>query len=526
MSDKDRPNIVFIMADQLAASFINCYGSGVDSTPNLDRLAATGCRFDRFYSHCPVCAPNRATIYTGRSIDIHGITTNNLELSNAHPTYVDVLRSEGYYTGGFGKFHQSPMQHPLPMDFSSLGFDESIPTEDPKLGPWLDWIRDEHPNYFDQALAVSWPMPYISSYGIGKEDLRQRMQMARKRYLEPKQAKSLWHHMYSSPLPAELHQTTWITDLGIDFIRNNHDKPFFCHLSYVDPHDPYDPPAPYDCMFEPQDMKLPIPMAVDRYKTDILNNVLPFAGFENIREDDTAVRRLRALYHGSIKFIDDQIGRVLDVLNEVGQSDETVIIFTTDHGDMMGDHGFMTKGVKHYDSSVRCPLIISGKGVLQGKVITEAVSSLDLFPTLTDIGEASFLPPIEGQSLAPLCGKKEGEYHEKDIYIQAPYSREGHVDTLMSVEGWRLSVYEDGEIQLFDLNNDPHEQCDLTESHEHQKILLDLMRRLIISKSAAGSVQQYDVLPFENGKRSMVLQDLVGPMTPVWTKNTDNRGIK
>jgi len=113
-----QPNIVFIMADQLAAAFVGCYGSGVDSTPTLDRLASEGVRFTRAYAHSPICAPNRATIMTGRSNEIHGIVVNNLQLGTENPTYPMVLQRRGYRTGGFGKFHLTSMQLPLPNDFN------------------------------------------------------------------------------------------------------------------------------------------------------------------------------------------------------------------------------------------------------------------------------------------------------------------------------------------------------------------------------------------------------------------------
>ncbi len=509
-------NIVFIMADQLGAAFLGCYGSKVPATPNLDALAENGCRFDRFYAHCPVCAPNRATIFTGRSIEVHGMTTNNLHLNKDLPTFMHVLQEEGYYTGGFGKFHFSPMQQPLPKDFSYVGYDESVPTEDPRLGPWLEWVKREHPDKYERALSVAWPMNYVGQYGEKGQDMRLLLEKARQEYLNPNQDVSPWHHMYSSPMPKEIHQTTWITDLGVDFIKRNSDRPFVCHLSYVDPHDPYDPPAPYDEMFDPEGMDLPIPMAVTRYKTDILNNTLDFAGFSSIAKDDKSLQKLRSFYYGKIRFIDDQIGRIIETLEEQGVLEETIFVFTTDHGDMMGDHGFMTKGVKHYDSAVRCPLIISGKGIPQGKEIGHLCSSLDLFPTITDLASCPDIPPVEGQSLVPLLSEKDLSAH--DILVQSPYNSEGHVDTLFTPEGWRLSVYDDAKMQLFNLLEDPKEQHDLSDDESYNSVVRDLLIRLVLVKSQAGKTQHYGVLPRENGKAMQVLHDIAGPMTPTWTK--------
>ncbi len=516
-----QPNIIFIMADQLAASFVGCYGSGVDSTPNLDALASKGRRYDRFYAHCPVCAPNRASILTGRSIEVHGIVTNNLTLRTDHPTFPKVLQSVGYRTGGFGKFHLTPMHQPLPTNFEYLGFDESIPTEDPKLGPWLDWIRDSRPDWFETALAVSWPMPYLSQYGTENTDLRPTWEQARRKYLDPLKADSEWSNMYPSPLPPELHQTSWITDCGIDFmnrhLQEHQGKPFFCQISYVDPHAPYDPPKPYDTLFDPADMSDPIPPAVEKYPNPMLERVRDWAGFSAIAHDPVALRRLRALYHGSIRFIDDQIGRIMEFVDRSGIAEETVIIFTTDHGDMMGDHGFMAKGIKHYDSGIRCPLILKGTTLPDertGQVDDRLCTSLDLFPTICNLAGTSVLPPIEGRSLLDVSP----ESRRSEIHIESPYNFEGHVDTVITDDRRRLSIFSDGTGQMFDLTRDPQEQEDLYRNVHYSDQKVELLERLAIARMGMGVPQQYPVLPKENGKRCTIPNDLRGPLEPTWTE--------
>jgi arylsulfatase A-like enzyme len=224
-------NIVFITADQLAASYIGCYGSGVNSTPTLDALAAQGARFERCYSTSPSCAPTRATILTGRSPAIHGIISNNYALSTDIPTFAHVLQACGYRTGGFGKFHQTPMflEEPETIDF--LGFDESAVTEDPKWGPWLRWVKEMHPEHYETALSMCWTP--------GQRPLSEAQMAAWKKaqqeILLPIKQNSEWGQMYQSPLPSELHDTTYMTNLGLDFIKRHveeyGDKPFFCHIS-------------------------------------------------------------------------------------------------------------------------------------------------------------------------------------------------------------------------------------------------------------------------------------------------------
>lgn len=506
-----RPNIVFIMADQLAAGFIGCYGSGVDSTPTLDRLAAEGVRFTRAYAHSPVCAPNRATIFTGRSIEMHGIVTNNLLLGDEMPTYPMILQRHGYRTGGFGKFHQTSMQLPLPSSFDYLGFDESIPTEDPRLGPWLDWIEREHPEYYGPALATCWGMPYMAWYGPDKRDLRAEWEAARAEFLEPRIAASGWRLMYTHPLPAELTQTTFITDLSLDFmerhLRDHGDQPFLCYLSYVNPHDPYDPPAPYDTMFDPEEMPDPVPMEWAEIKV-FEHHREHFHQFGKIHAQPETMRMLRALYHGSIRLIDDQIARIVRFLEERGLADNTIICFTTDHGDMMGDHGLITKGAMHYDKSVRVPLIVWGSGVAKGLVINRLTTSLDMFPTLCVWGGAAQLPPHEGRPFADAASGQESAEAWEEVTVQVAPTR-----SIITKEGWRLSVFAgENRAQMFDLLNDPDEQRDLYGDAAHISQQMALYERLTRAYMRSLDIWRYDRLPIYDGRRVYASPSLAGPV--------------
>ncbi|MCL5270340.1 MAG: sulfatase-like hydrolase/transferase [bacterium] len=207
-SPSRRPNIVFIMADQLGARFLGCYGSGVDSTPTLDGLAAEGLRFDRFYATAPVCAPNRATILTGRSPEIHGVVTNNVALQSDNPTYAHELRGQGYRTGVFGKIHQTPMHWAPPSSLDFLGFDEAIISEDPRWSPYIDWVKANHPEHYAAALAttnshsgsVQAYTPMDAQQGATPEQQRLKRE-AFERLLAPRKAASAWDRMYVSPVP-------------------------------------------------------------------------------------------------------------------------------------------------------------------------------------------------------------------------------------------------------------------------------------------------------------------------------------
>ena len=503
-----KPNIIFIMADQLAAKSVGCYGSGVDSTPTLDKLAAEGVRFERAYAHFPVCAPNRASILTGRSVSVHGITTNNLVLTNDNPTYIQVLKMNSYRTAGFGKFHHTPMQQPLPEDFSYLGFDESVPTEDTKLGPWLDWIEKEYPEYYERALAMCWPMQYLKEYGKEKRNLMPAWEKAYKNILQPIQQNSEWQAMYTSPLPAKLHQTTYVTDLALDFMKrhleSHQDTPFFCNISYIDPHDPYDPPVPYDSMFKPEDMPDPIPNMWKERGCKLLEHTQDWLNCRMLDGNEKLVKKLRALYHGSIRFIDDQINRIVDFVSREGLWQNTILIFTTDHGDMMGDQGLMFKGEMHYDGSARCPLIIYGGNIKRDFISERLTSSLDLFPTFCDIAGAIIIPPVEGKSFAehiflnPQNDKNSSEWEA--VTIQSNSAR-----SIITDDGWRITVFdEDGKGELFDLKADPQELKNLYYDINWITKRCELMEKMSRAYMKSNKVQQYRNLPLIHNNKCIV----------------------
>lgn len=467
-------NIVFIMADQLAASYIGCYKSTVDSTPALDSMAAEGVRFDRYYCSHPSCSPSRATYLTGRSAAIHGIVNNNYFLPSSIPTYAHVLRHNGYRTGGFGKFHVTPMNLPEP-DLEYLGFDESVVTEDVKWGPWLEWIKNEHPEYYEVALAKCWDP---GQRPIDKETL-EKFHTAKREILWPIIQKSDWTSMYTSPLPSDLHDTTFITDKGLDFIERHTDehagKPFFCHISYVDPHDPYDPPEPYDKMFDPEDMKDPVPARWIEDGNKVFSD-RSYIGFDKICDNVPVIKKLRAMFHGELRFMDDQISRIVEYLKQKNLWDDTIVVFTTDHGDMMGDHQLIAKHTPQFDAGIRCPLIVAGGGIKEG-VSEELVSTLDFFPTFCEFAhvDKEKLPPLEGISFADLCYGKVRENSWNEVNVSGI-----GVETVITKDKWRLSRflnYDEG--QLFDLQNDPDEQNNLYNNPEFSKKRQELLEKLV-----------------------------------------------
>ena len=479
-----RPNLIFIQADQLAARFLGCYGCAVQSSPTLDRLAAEGVRFERCYTTFPICLPNRASMLTGRTPGIHGLIGGQTKLLAEMPTYAQVLAEAGYRVGGFGKFHREGTSSPHPRVLDDLGFHESTIVEDDRRGPYLDWIRERHPEYYELALG---------RLGKCKGHLTPEQEAARERAREnvfrPLFRKMQYVHMFPSPFPPQVHDTTFITDQGLRFMENqlaaHPDQPFGSQISYVDPHDPYDPPAPYDTMFSADDMPDPLPAEWREQGPRCLDDFNAL-NCKVIREQNPRIfKQARAYYHGSIRFMDDQIARVISFLEERGLAENTIVVFTTDHGDMMGDHGFLAKGIIHYDGCVRCPLIVWGGGVMEG-VSDHLAGALDFFPTFCDLAgiDPSGLPPLEGKSFAGLCrsGEPEERWDELAIWSNGAQS-------VVTDDGWRLTRYvHAGEGQMMNLREDPDEQRNLYGRPEWVEKRQELLERLI-----AASVRPYGI---------------------------------
>ena len=500
--NKKPKNIIFLSFDELGAAFLGSYGSGVDSTPTMDRLASQGIRFERCYVVSPVCSPSRASWLTGRSPIIHGIIFNNLALSNDMPAFPYVLQQHGYRTGIFGKLHQTPMNWAEPDDLSWLGFDEGVITEDDKWGPWIDWVEAEHPQHLDAALSLTRAGPQSPA----QKHLSKRAERAKRDILAPIKEASFWPAAYESPLPPAVHDSTFITNKSIEFMQRhlieNPEQPFLCYISYVDPHDPYNPPAPYSTLFDPDNMPDPIPMSWDPEEFDTLRHTLGHLNITDLHDDPAGMRKLRALFHGSIKFQDDQVARIERFLTESDLWSDTIILITTDHGEMMGDHGLITKGTKHYDSGIRVPLIVVGGGTEIG-VSDRLTSSLDFYPTFMDWAgiDAEQRPPLEGISFAPDCiGQPTDGW--RDLAIWACETT-GGAYTLITDDGWRLTRYVDerGAGQMYNLFEDPTEQIDLYHLSQYADIKLDLFERLTVALTRPSRIPQYRNMPLVEGTK-------------------------
>ena len=496
-----RPNVVLFILDQLSARWLESPCDAVVPTPHLDRLRGRGVTFTRCIAGNPICMPARATIATGLSSRGHGVLTNGYRLDPELPTFMSLLQEAGYRTGVAGKVHFRPHFAGLFPDYTRYGFDVAHITEDARGGQWLDWVAAHHPQHYDAVLATIWPtgIPEFAAYGPRRENLKERIEAIRASF--PWATPEFPHNKpgaYTLPFPPEVSQTEWITGHGVDFLRGTAaDIPLLLQISYVQPHGPFCPPAA--TMDRVASDRIPPPAAVEWLEDPLAPEC--FSTSEGVRRaipDDW--RQTRHYYFADLAHLDDQLGTVMQTLDQDGRLDDTYFIFVADHGELLLDHGFSGKGERHYDAAVRVPLTIAGPGLQAGTTVDHFVQHEDLFPTILEMAGVAPPPPrtmgpylretpqtLAGQSLLPLCRGEQPARWRSAAYIESynnistatPRNWARSVRT----DHWRYTHYpEDTGEQLFHLADDPDEQCNLAGDpasaavrHELRDRLLDLV---------------------------------------------------
>jgi len=375
MAMDQRPNFLVIMTDQQRADHVGCYGNPIVQTPNLDKLAARGTRFERFYVANPMCQPNRAALATGQMTTVNGCRKNGVPLSLDSTTYADVLRAAGYRTGLVGKAHfqnVSPVaaQPPKPNgegQAPDAPFDRAMRWQ--RSGPQYEheirthWKRDPNravprPYYgFDHlALCIghgdqvdghftAWLQHRLN----GAEDPR-----GRDKALNGPDtgAPQIWR----TAVPEALYPTTYVGEQACQFLAEADERPFLLVASFPDPHHPFTPPGRYFDMYDPAEIPLPDSFdAKTRDRTDLpahLKRVYEIGdekpdAYWPFHAEAAAVQQMIALNYGAITMVDDWVGRILATLEETGRAATTHVVFMSDHGDYLGDHGTVLKHGVH-----------------------------------------------------------------------------------------------------------------------------------------------------------------------------------
>ena len=481
-------NVLFVMCDQLRRDFVSCYGSSPVPTPNLDRLATMGVRFDNAFVQSGVCGPARMSYYTGRYVSSHGATWNRVPLSAAEHTLGDYLRAAGRTAALAGKTHVLPDTEALARfgievesergallregGFTVVDRHDGHTPPGPESG-YAAWLRER-----GYASADPW-----SDYVIGVDD--------------GGRPASGWQ-MRNVHLPsrvAEAHsETAYMTDLALGWIHAQGETPWVLHLSYVKPHWPYVVPAPFHAMFRGADIG-PILRGPQDGTADEHPVVRAYRDHDECRSfaREAVVRHVRPAYMALIAQLDHHLGRVLDALAEAGRMRDTLIVFTSDHGEFSGDRRLGEKEL-FYDEIVRVPFIVYDPDpradVTRGSAEARNVEGDDVVPMILDALAIAGAPHrIEGRSLLPaLRGEAPRDWRDA-AFAELDYGFRrarrvlgrgvGDCRACMTrTAEWKYVHWQGFRPQLFDLVADPRELDDLGADPRHEAMRASLRERL------------------------------------------------
>jgi len=480
-------NVLFIITDQQRADHVGFMGNDVVRTPNLDGLAARSTVFDNAWVTNPVCMPNRCSIMTGRMPTAHGVIFNDRTLDWGANTFVRRFREAGYQTALIGKSH---LQHGMSKN-SMVPFRGSGAVSSPYPAGW-DQVEDR------EQYAQGTPQPPADFYGFEHIELSidhgavvsgHHLQWALGNGAEradlqveyspqaPGQLRSEhWWQIYQPPYAEKFHSTNFVAQRTMSFIAEaaGKDQPWLAFCSFPDPHHPLTPPGKWFMRHSPEDMTLP-----ESRHDDLADAPAHLRAFSRLHPkdqrdwvtpcgfgSDALLRDAIAATYGMVEMVDDRVGQIIETLHRTDAADNTVIIFTSDHGDMMGEHGLLLKGFMHYRGTLQVPMMISVPGVAACRT-TSLASSIDLGPTLMEVCEIESFDGIQGLSLAPMLGNAGASVRdyvliEDDIApITAKLTPIPAKTRTLITQTHRYTRNSKGEEQLFDLLEDPHEMRDL-----------------------------------------------------------------
>ena len=442
MSDQEKLNLLFIFTDQQRADTMAAYGNLQIEVPNLNRLAREAVVFERAYVTQPICTPSRSSIMTGLYPHNTGCIRNNVPLPRDVYALVELADFKEYRKCYIGKWHLGDEV------FCQHGFDEWISIED-KYRRYYRSGRDRfaHSSYHNWLVKNGLKPPRIDKDGF-----------------------KYWSRKDAAKLPEELSKPWFEALMASQFIRKcaRADTPFILYVNFLAPHPPLE--GPRENQYNPEDVTLP----KNFYNTPADDSTV-IVKTHSLSEMDW--RRRIAKYWGRISQVDTAVGKILSTIKECGLEDNTVIVFTSDHGDMMGSHQLSGKGVL-FEEAVRVPLLIKIPGV-HARVISEPVSQVDIVPTLLDIMGKPIPNELDGYSWKPML-EGSGEFTEKNVFIEwFPSARQGHVDhlvrTIITPDGWKFNWSVLGRHELYNLKEDPLESTNLASDRKYHS----LMRRLI-----------------------------------------------
>lgn len=453
-----KKNVILILSDQLRADCVGCYGNTTIRTPHIDALAAAGVRFANTFSQHPQCAPSRASLLTGRYPHVNGAVSNFTAMGEHEVTLGEMFRSAGYRSIGLGKLHLFGDKEASSFDETRLsgGQQSDAITPDGLKEDYKAWLKEN--GYWDKAVEA-----------YAHHDTQE--------YWDAFQAAV-------NPIPAEAFIDSWVGDRAVEAIeQQDAEQPYFLFVGLPNPHMPFDCPEPYASMYDPADM--PVPTSFDASLVDKppLHAAFKRQGrrvnYETMSEAD--LRQAMAYYYGAVTLVDDQVGKIAAAVEARGDMDNTVIAFLSDHGELLGDFGMLTKSIDEYpmlyDVGLHVPMVVRSPGCAAGTTQSGIVELMDICPTLLEAAGQPVPPEVQAVSLG---ASLEGRPAPEREYV---FAESGAVKMLRG-ERYKL-VHYPGQAygELYDLRDDPHEVANLYDDPAHRDrregMTRDLLDRLI-----------------------------------------------
>jgi choline-sulfatase len=441
---KEKPNILLLMTDQQRPDSLGCYGSEVARTPNLDWLAKNGVVFDNCYVQNPLCCPSRYSLLTGQYPHCHGVVSNWHAPRPGRRSFGYYLGKAGYQSAAIGKMHLTPWQ-------DNFGFDGRIIAEAK--------FDDECPDDYDS---------FLRSHGHSRKIVYDKNEQYRRQCTA-----------IDSRLPQELHIDSFVGKSACEYLnRVDGDTPFCCFASFLSPHNPYDPPEPYNKMFK--GVKFPARNMTEgeverkpKEAYDYINKILSKEWGKTT--DKLSLEQLQLIkenYYALNTLVDDWIGKIIDILKKRNLYDDTIIIYTSDHGDLLGDHGLMYKQC-FYEQSVKVPLIIHCPEKFKSNRVNDFVELMDLFSTICQMGQSQPDYDIQSKSLLPVLNRQKNYVHRPAVFS------ENYFGKMIRTGPWKMVRYIGKDYgELYNLNEDPDEQNNLWDDSDMVSLKLQLSEHL------------------------------------------------
>ena len=442
----NRPHIIFIMTDQHRGDALACMGNDVIITPHLDNLARDGVTFVNGYSSVPSCTPARSGLLTGLSPWNHGMLGYGRVARKHRYEMPGMLKEAGYYTFGIGKMHWFP-QKSLHGFHGTLVDESGRVEQDGFVSDYRDWFKLNAPGQDPDETGIGWNEHAAAVYELDER----------------------------------LHPTFWTGKTAIELIQNyDQGKPLFLKVSFARPHSPYDPPQRYLDMYK--GVEIPEP-----YLGDWCHHLDSVQGgnstaFSNFGADHA--KKSRRFYYANITYIDDMVGKIVQALKEKGMYKNSIICFTSDHGDMLGDHHHWRKTYA-YEGSANIPYLLKWpedlKGDLErGGILENPVELRDFLPTFLDAADRIIPEDMDGMSLLGLVVEPASDWREHiDLEHATCYSKENYWSALTDGTWKYIWFFSTGEEQLFNLKEDPGEEIELSANEIYRNTLVSWRRKMI-----------------------------------------------